>query len=132
MLDGLTEFFGNFKNGFIETLGVLFSDWIRLAMMFVAGLMILGVILATNLIPQFTGFVHNPDLKYCGTAPVLEQWFVLVPIISYFTNPPLGQAQVVCPVMQGEVTLLLAWYMEIMVVVFIGAMVGIKVLNLSG
>lgn len=123
--------FDEYVDQFKEAIDVLFSDKARFGAIFVIAAIVLGILAAVNIAPSFTGFVHNPDLNYCS-YPINKQSFILVPVFTYFTNPPLGQSEMACPFLTQNYPLIIIYYIEISAILIIAVLIGIMVLNLSG
>lgn len=108
----------------VETFVAIFQeDYLRIFYLLLVSAVILGVFLAASVIPNYFGIgPKNPDFAYCaspGDAYVLQQGFVLAPLFTYITNPPLGQAQMGCPVVTSNYGLIALYFVEMTVVVTI-------------
>lgn len=134
IIEGLTnlEWASNLITAIMEAIGILVSDIPRFLVIFLFGGIILGYFAAGNLAPTVSGVINNPDLAYCGKAAILKQPIILIPIFTYLTNPPLGQAEMACVFISQDYTLIGIYYAEIMVILFVAAIAGIIFLNLTG
>lgn len=117
-----------------DAVGVLTSDIPRLLSIFLIAGFITGALIVVNLAPNYTGYVKNPDLAYCGNPnyPILSQSIIYVPIATYFSNPPLSQAEVDCPIYSGNYLLVGLYYAEISATLLIIVFLGILFLHLDG
>lgn len=114
--------------GFETYLNIFRDEPFRLFWIPIFAAIITGVFLAAGTIPTKFGIgPHNPDIDYCvavNTPAVLTQGFILSPILTYISNPPLGEAELACPVILSDYGLMALWWIEATFIVVFLSFIG--------
>ena len=114
----------------VDAFQVLTSDWGRFAGIFlITGMIYLCIIAADGVIPGLSlQATHGITISCVGVKVPL-----VFPLFTHITSMSTTGAQLMtCAVNQIKAVALVAYYLQIQALVFIGVIAGIIILNLGG
>lgn len=110
-----------------EGFSVMTSDMTRFAFIFLAGAIVLGVVLGSAFVPQIFASTANPY----ATPTLCQSSYYIFPIFVHgFSN--LATAQIQCAITSVNIPVIIVYYITLTGIILLGGYIAIVVLNLSG
>lgn len=111
-----------------DPLGVLVSDPVRFAMVFIFSAIVLGVIIGSAYAPTLGGALVGTTITASCTNQTAP---LIVPLVSYLENVGNGANIIQCAISNASFVALALWYVELLAIILVAVLVAISLLNLS-
>lgn len=128
MLDELGYTLGGLVDRLKEAAGVLTSDPMRLGALALGAIIVFAVIIGSAYTINISASVTGKSLTW--VCPATDSY--ILPILTSPTNMSAAFPAIQCTISNGDFLAVIFYLLEVVGIVFLGAYLGIAILNLSG
>ena len=128
MLDDIKSTFGNGIDRLKDAAGVLVSDPQRLGAAFVFAIVVFGVVIGSAYTINIAATATGKTVVW--TCPKTNSY--ILPLLTNPTNMSAAFPQIQCTIGSADIGAILAYFIEVIILIFGVVWLAIAVLNLSG
>lgn len=128
MLDEIRSMFESLFDRMREGFSVFVSDFTRLGVAILFAAIVFGVIIASSYTINISAGITGKSVTF--SCPTSNSY--ILPIFTSPTNMSAAFPAIQCSVNSTDIPVLIAYFVEVVAVVFLGAWAAISIFNLSG